>query len=237
MLNKQADTRLGSAVVPSYRSLLGPLASAVVYQGGDVAEGQLTVLHGELHGEMHGRNGELHGGNGEEDAPPVPPPPQSYGSYSGAAEPAASPVTPPLLQSRRVSEGLWVSEDFEAVREMLLARSGGGDGGGGGGGGGDGVGGGGGGDGGGDGGVGGGGDGGGGEGGVSLNEPDVLAGRVKCVAGCAGWHPEQLEAELRRNVWYLAEEDTGLAEVTAAAAGSAAAAPRTSLATLALMPG
>ena len=240
MLNKQADTRLGSAVVPSYRSLLGPLASAVVYQGGDVAEGQLTVLHGELHGEMHGRNG-------EEDAPPVPPPPQSYGSYSGAAEPAASPVTPALLQSRRVSEGLWVSEDFEAVREMLLARSGGGDGGGGGGGGGDGVGGGGGGDGGGDGGVGGGGDGGGGEGGVSLDEPDVLAGRVKCVAGCAGWHPEQLEAELRRNVWFLAEEDvSGRRREEHAAAGrlryaagggSAAASPRTSLATLALLPG
>jgi putative AlgH/UPF0301 family transcriptional regulator len=86
--------------------------------------------------------------------------------------------------------------------------------------------------------VGGGGEGGeGGEGGARLDEPDVLGGHVKCVAGCAGWHPEQLEAELRRNVWYLAEEDTGLADVTAAAAGSAAAAPRTSLATLALMPG
>ena len=210
MLNKQVDTRLGSAVVPSYRTLLGPLASAVVYQGGDVAEGQLTVLHGELHGRCDDLRGE----------PPVIPPPQSYGSYSGAAEPAVPPVTP-ALQSRRVSEGLWASEDFEAVREMLLARGGGGgDGGGGGGGGGGGA-----------------GSGGGGEGGVRLDEPDVLAGRVKCVAGCAGWHPEQLEAELRRNVWFVAEEDTDLTEVTAAAAGSAAVTPRTSLATLALLPG
>ena len=77
----------------------------------------------------------------------------------------------------------------------------------------------------------------GGEGGARLDEPDILAGRVKCVAGCAGWHPEQLEAELRRNVWFVAEEDMGLTEVAAAAAGSAAAAPRISLATLALLPG
>ena len=59
MLNKQVETRLGSAVVPSYRGQLGPLASAVVYQGGDVAEGQLSVLHGELHGRCDDLRGEV----------------------------------------------------------------------------------------------------------------------------------------------------------------------------------
>ena len=31
--------------------------------------------------------------------------------------------------------------------------------------------------------------------------------RVKCVAGFAGWAREQLDAELQRNVWFLAEAD------------------------------
>ena len=31
--------------------------------------------------------------------------------------------------------------------------------------------------------------------------------RIKCVAGFAGWAREQLEAELERNVWFLAEAD------------------------------
>ena len=44
VLNKPMDTSLGSAVVPAFRPLLGPLASALVYRGGDVAEGQLSVL-------------------------------------------------------------------------------------------------------------------------------------------------------------------------------------------------
>ena len=122
----------------------------------------------------------------------------------------------PLAQSRRVSDGLWVSEDFEAVREVLLAADGGGDA---------------------DGGDGG----------------DGLEGRVKCVAGYAGWHPEQLEAELRRNVWFLAEEDVQKAEGAEMAQGAEGAqgaqgaqgaeaaqgegSPHTSLATLALLPG
>lgn len=34
-------------------------------------------------------------------------------------------------------------------------------------------------------------------------------GRLKCVVGHAGWAYEQLEAELRRNVWFLLEPDDG----------------------------
>lgn len=34
-------------------------------------------------------------------------------------------------------------------------------------------------------------------------------GRLKCVVGHAGWAYEQLEAELRRNVWFLFEPDDG----------------------------
>lgn len=34
--------------------------------------------------------------------------------------------------------------------------------------------------------------------------------RVKCVAGCAGWATSQLQAELDRNVWFLAEPTSGI---------------------------
>ena len=107
-----------------------------------------------------------------------------------------------LEGSREVAAGLWVSEDFESVREALLKA--------------------------------------GGEGGDGA----ASGGRVKCVAGYAGWHPAQLAAELRRNVWFLAEADADSAAGAASprtslaplAAGSAAS-PRTSLASLALLPG
>ena len=69
VLNKQVETRLGSAVVPSYRGQLGPLASAVVYQGGDVAEGRLSVLHGDLHGRCDDLRGEVASPEGEVASP------------------------------------------------------------------------------------------------------------------------------------------------------------------------
>lgn len=156
VVNKPMDVSLETAVMPAFRPLLGPLASAMLYRGGDVAEGQLTVLHEEAR----------------------------------------------LEGSREVAAGLWVSEDFESVREALLKA--------------------------------------GGEGGDGA----ASGGRVKCVAGYAGWHPAQLAAELRRNVWFLAEADADSAAGAASprtslaplAAGSAASA-RTSLASLALLPG
>ena len=136
VINKPLDCRLDTAVLPAHRQQLGPLGAAMLYRGGDVAEGHLTVLH---------REGVLD-------------------------------------SSRRVAAGLWVTEDFDSVRDALLAR------------------------------------------GVEDDDGGVDR-RVKAVAGYAGWHPEQLAAELRRNVWFLCEVDTE-------AAGGAA-----SLASLALRPG
>ena len=43
------------------------------------------------------------------------------------------------------------------------------------------------------------------EGASTLPPPSTP--RVKCVAGFAGWAKEQLQAELERNVWFLAEAD------------------------------